>query len=69
MYQGLEYIHNSELRVHGNLKSSNVVIDARFQCKLTDLQLKHFTSGQSNDESEYSKLKCKGDHKTQMNQN
>ncbi|XP_062582692.1 atrial natriuretic peptide receptor 1-like [Saccostrea cucullata] len=34
--RGLEYIFSSNLRYHGNLKSSNCVIDGRFVLKLTD---------------------------------
>ncbi|XP_053384657.1 atrial natriuretic peptide receptor 1-like [Mercenaria mercenaria] len=34
--QGLEYIHKSSIRYHGNLRSSNCVIDSRWVCKLTD---------------------------------
>ena len=57
--QGVEYIHGSEMRVHGNLKSSNVVVDGRFQCKLTDINLRQLTSGAEEDTeaSDYSKMK------------
>lgn len=34
--QGLEHLFNSSLRYHGNMKSSNCVIDGRFVLKLTD---------------------------------
>ncbi|XP_053384831.1 atrial natriuretic peptide receptor 1-like [Mercenaria mercenaria] len=34
--QGLEYLHKSAIRHHGNLRSSNCVIDNRWVCKLTD---------------------------------
>lgn len=34
--RGLEYIFSSSIRYHGNLKSSNCVIDGRFVLKLTD---------------------------------
>jgi len=36
LLQGLEYLHKSPVRHHGNLKSSNCVIDSRWVCKLTD---------------------------------
>ena len=55
--QGLEYIHSSDVHVHGNLKSSNVVVDARFQCKLTDIHISQFTPLQPRDEPTYSTLK------------
>ncbi|XP_060604135.1 atrial natriuretic peptide receptor 1-like [Ruditapes philippinarum] len=34
--QGLDYLHKSSVRFHGNLRSSNCVIDNRWVCKLTD---------------------------------
>ncbi|KAK3085674.1 hypothetical protein FSP39_006966 [Pinctada imbricata] len=34
--KGLEYLHNSGMKYHGRLKSSNCVIDSRFMLKLTD---------------------------------
>ena len=34
--QGLEYLHKSPVKSHGNLKSSNCVIDSRWVLKLTD---------------------------------
>ncbi|GFS19973.1 guanylate cyclase, partial [Elysia marginata] len=34
--KGLEYIHKSAVNYHGNLKSSNCVVDSRWTCKLTD---------------------------------
>ncbi|XP_077865835.1 atrial natriuretic peptide receptor 2-like, partial [Saccoglossus kowalevskii] len=37
--KGLEYLQNSFLRCHGNLKSSNCVVDSRFVLKLTDFGL------------------------------
>jgi len=34
--QGLEYIHKSPIHFHGNLRSTNCVVDSRWTCKLTD---------------------------------
>nr|KAG5694015.1 hypothetical protein BaRGS_002469 [Batillaria attramentaria] len=34
--KGLEYLHKSHVSYHGNLKSSNCVVDSRWTCKLTD---------------------------------
>ncbi|XP_077993897.1 atrial natriuretic peptide receptor 1-like [Glandiceps talaboti] len=39
---GLYYLHASIIRCHGNLKSSNCVVDSRFVLKLTDFGLKTF---------------------------
>ena len=37
--QALAYLHSSEIRSHGNLKSSNCVVDSRFVLKITDFGL------------------------------
>lgn len=37
--QGLEYLHKTHINYHGNLKSSNCVVDSRWTCKLTDFGL------------------------------
>ncbi|XP_067133118.1 atrial natriuretic peptide receptor 1-like isoform X3 [Centruroides vittatus] len=37
--KGMAYLHNSEIRSHGNLKSSNCVVDSRFVLKITDFGL------------------------------
>merc|ERR1712155_291709 len=37
--KGLSFIHGSEIGFHGNLKSSNCVVDSRFVLKLTDFGL------------------------------
>ncbi|XP_064112550.1 atrial natriuretic peptide receptor 2-like [Macrobrachium nipponense] len=34
--KGMAFLHSSELRTHGNLKSSNCVVDSRFVLKITD---------------------------------
>lgn len=36
LFQGLEYIHKSPIHFHGNLRSTNCVVDSRWTCKLTD---------------------------------
>ena len=38
-FQGMAYLHSSEIRSHGNLKSSNCVVDSRFVLKVTDFAL------------------------------
>ncbi|XP_059142324.1 receptor-type guanylate cyclase gcy-28-like isoform X2 [Physella acuta] len=43
---GLNYLHTSELGVHGRLKTSNCVVDSRWVAKLTDFGLKRFKKGE-----------------------
>jgi len=38
-HQGMQYLHNSQIGSHGNLKSSNCIVDSRFICKITDFGL------------------------------
>lgn len=40
--QGMLYLHNSVIVFHGNLKSSNCVVDSRFVLKITDYGLDSF---------------------------
>ena len=47
--QGMIYIHNSAIGSHGRLKSTNVVIDSRWICKITDYGLTHFLHGEKSD--------------------
>ena len=42
MLQGMEYLHKTQIRSHGRLKSSNCVIDGRWVLKITDWGLMHF---------------------------
>ena len=50
--QGLQYISNSDLKLHGKLKSSNVLIDGRWVVRLTDYGCCLMTSSQIADEEE-----------------
>ncbi|XP_068752048.1 atrial natriuretic peptide receptor 1-like [Montipora capricornis] len=47
--RGMHYIQNSPIQVHGNLKSSNVLIDSRWTSKVTDHGLFLFKEGQEID--------------------
>ena len=46
----MTYLHGTEIVSHGNLKSSNCVVDSRWILKITDFGLQHFRNGQQNDE-------------------
>ncbi|XP_065065708.1 uncharacterized protein LOC135691687 [Rhopilema esculentum] len=48
--KGLLYLSSTEIKTHGNLKSSNCVIDSRWMLKLTDFGLYHFKVGQDDSE-------------------
>lgn len=50
-WQGMNYLHNSYIGSHGNLKSSNCVVDSRFVLKITDYGLASFRSPNENEDS------------------
>ena len=43
----MDYIHNSWLDSHGKLKSSNVLVDSRWTCKITDFGLHFLTNNKT----------------------
>ncbi|RNA44487.1 retinal guanylyl cyclase 2 [Brachionus plicatilis] len=45
--RGLSFLHNSSVKYHGNLKSSNCLIDSRWTLKLTDFGLPKIYSNQN----------------------
>lgn len=47
------YIHDSEIKSHGKLKSSNCVVDSRWVLKITDFGLHEFLKGAQDDIGEY----------------
>ncbi|XP_064595045.1 guanylate cyclase 32E-like [Liolophura sinensis] len=51
--RGMIYIHESIIKTHGNLKSSNCVVDSRWVVKITDFGLHEFCSGVVHDKGEY----------------
>ncbi|XP_034940599.1 atrial natriuretic peptide receptor 1-like isoform X1 [Chelonus insularis] len=51
--RGMAYLHASEVKSHGNLKSSNCVVDSRFVLKITDFglhELRKPSPGDSDDD-------------------
>ncbi|XP_031556269.1 atrial natriuretic peptide receptor 2-like isoform X2 [Actinia tenebrosa] len=42
--KGMAYLHSSDIRSHGNLKSSNCLVDSRWVLKITDYGLPTFRS-------------------------
>ena len=54
--QGMRYLHNSDIRVHGMLRSSQCVVDSRFMLKIKGFGPKCFIE-----------LEHKGMHRELMN--
>jgi len=42
----MQYLHATDIKSHGNLKSSNCIIDSRWVLKITDFGLQEFKSRQ-----------------------
>ena len=59
LLKGMIYIHSTEIGSHGNLKSSNCVVDNRWVLQITDYGLEEFKRGAKEDEDlgEYAKLR------------
>ena len=57
--QGMAFIHSSELKVHGNLKSSNCVVDSRFVLKVTDFGLITLRDSDADVEDHYATWRSK----------
>ena len=49
----MHFIHLSELKSHGNLKSSNCVVDSRFVLKVTDYGLRELRDNNEDIEDYY----------------
>uniref|UniRef100_F6SW71 Guanylate cyclase n=1 Tax=Ciona intestinalis TaxID=7719 RepID=F6SW71_CIOIN len=52
LVKGMSFLHGSSIHSHGNLKSTNCVVDSRFVLKITDYGLGSFRSVPSYEESE-----------------
>ncbi|XP_014672058.1 PREDICTED: resact receptor-like [Priapulus caudatus] len=50
--RGMEYLHKSILHSHGNLKSTNCLVDNRWTVKITDYGLQSFLMGMGQKEEE-----------------
>lgn len=46
LFQGMVYLHDSPIRCHGSLKSSNVLIDSHWICKIGDTSMPVFREGE-----------------------
>ena len=65
--QGMLYLHNSALAVHGNLKSSNCVVTSRWVLKVTDFGMRELRAAvdmdsQSNYQYYKSESACRPPH-------
>ena len=53
----MAYLHSTDLKSHGDLKSSNCVVDGRWVLKITDYGLTKFKANQAErDEGDYAKF-------------
>uniref|UniRef100_A0A3P8WPP1 Guanylate cyclase n=1 Tax=Cynoglossus semilaevis TaxID=244447 RepID=A0A3P8WPP1_CYNSE len=49
--KGMSFLHNSVIVSHGNLKSSNCVVDSRFVLKITDYGLQSLRGGSTSEDT------------------
>lgn len=53
----MAYLHSTEIKSHGNLKSSNCVVDGRWVLKITDYGLTKFKANQAErEEGDYARF-------------
>lgn len=57
-FQGMIFLHDSELHTHGNLKSSNCVVNSRWTLQVTDCGLYELRSF-ADEDNEYLKYRRK----------
>lgn len=50
----MHFLHSTDIRSHGNLKSSNCVVDSRFVLKITDFGLHKMRKAHTEDDLENS---------------
>ncbi|KAL5019921.1 hypothetical protein ScPMuIL_002813 [Solemya velum] len=56
MMEGMSYIHNGNIKLHGRLNSSNCVIDSRFALKITDFGMFSLRRQETHSESKRKNL-------------
>ncbi|XP_055925455.1 atrial natriuretic peptide receptor 1-like isoform X2 [Argiope bruennichi] len=50
LVKGMAYLHSTDIRSHGNLKSSNCLVDSRFALKITDFGLHSLRCGDEDEQ-------------------
>ncbi|XP_033732964.1 atrial natriuretic peptide receptor 1-like [Pecten maximus] len=48
--KGMIYIHHSAIQCHGRLKSTNILVDSHWVCKLSDMAMPAFREGEREDD-------------------
>ena len=51
--QGMAYMHSTDVKSHGNLKSSNCLVDSRWVLKITDYGLPSFRNKLKKNREDY----------------
>ena len=53
----MDYLHSTDIKCHGSLKSSNCVVDGRWVLKITDYGLTKFKANQTErEEGDYARF-------------